>query len=88
MHSSIAVNLVELLGKEARKRLGKEFQRLEDLPELDNSQLVLDVGRLNVCPFCHYESEKNKNGSAKLFATEFGGFLKCFHCGIKRRVKL
>lgn len=88
MHSIEARLLVEALGREARKRLGKQFEQLEDIEELDNAQLCLDVGRLNICPFCHYESDKNRNGSAKLFATEFGGLLKCFHCNIKRRVKL
>lgn len=88
MHSVKARQMLASMGTLARERLGRQFQSLEDLPELDNAQLGLDVGRLNICPICHYESEKNRNGSAKLFVTEFGGFLKCFHCGIRRRVKL
>lgn len=43
----------------------------------------LSVG-MNLCPFCKYESRKNRKGSAKVFPD---GTFKCFSCGTWRKIK-
>ena len=45
------------------------------------------VGELFLCPFCKYESKKNRKGTAKLFEDEKGiRSFKCFSCGRWRKL--
>lgn len=44
-------------------------------------------GERFICPFCKYQSRKNRKGSAILFKNEDGSnSMKCFSCGRWRKL--
>ena len=43
-------------------------------------------GEIFICPFCKYQSKKNRKGTAKIFKNENSSAMKCFACGIWRRI--
>lgn len=44
------------------------------------------TGQRVVCPFCKYESKKNKRGTAIVFKDGDALGIKCFACGKWRRL--
>ena len=56
-----------------------KMKKLED--EMKDIILVHQRGEIFICPYCNYESRKNKKGSAKLFQDNNGTYFKCFSCG-------
>ena len=44
-------------------------------------------GEIFICPFCNYESNKNRKGTAKIFSGKDGISFKCFACGKWRKIK-
>ena len=65
---------------EARKEKIKQLeQQLQWVSEVVPGELIL-------CPFCKYESKKNRKGTAKVFENEWGRSFKCFACGIWRKI--
>ena len=54
-----------------------------ELPFKINGKLIeLDINFL--CPFCNYISQKNSQGSARVFSENM--WFKCFACGEERSV--
>lgn len=58
------------------KNLEKDLEYITNFP----------AGQLIDCPFCHYQSKKNRKGTAKIFKDKNGTSLKCFACGKWRRL--
>jgi hypothetical protein len=59
--------------KEKLKKL--ETEVLKDV-------IFREEGELFLCPFCKYESKKNRRGTAKMFTNKDGSkSFKCFSCG-------
>jgi uncharacterized protein YbcI len=60
--------------------------RAEKMKELDSKMKEVIEGHLPgekiICPFCHYQSNKNPKGSCVVFSDS----IKCFSCGIWRKV--
>ena len=68
-----------------RKIRSQKIKNLEK--ELKEEIYSRAAGELFLCPFCKYESRKNKRGTAKVFKSEDGtSSFKCFSCGRWRKL--
>jgi len=64
---------------------GLKIRKMEK--ELGKDVIYRKDGELFLCPFCKYESKKNRKGTAKIFRDEKGISFKCFACGKWRKIK-
>lgn len=77
--------LETIFGKPHVEEMNKQrVKKIED--NLRDSLKGEEAGYLFVCPVCNYQSKKNRKGSAKIFEDNKSRVLKCFSCGIWRRL--
>ena len=60
------------------------IKKLED--NLKGEIYYRNAGEIFICPFCKYQSKKNRKGTAKIFKDEKSTSFKCFACGIWRKI--
>ena len=71
------VDILNVAKKMRIKKLEEDLQYITNFPP----------GQLIECPFCHYQSKKNRKGTAKIFKDERGTSFKCFACSVWRRIE-
>lgn len=64
---------------------------IEEVKKAKMKKLFLDlskesVGSMIECPECKYISPKTKRPSAKIFDNSIGRTIKCFNCGLWRKL--
>ena len=76
---------MQTLGLQIIKIARKErMKKLED--NMQECLISEGSGYIFICPYCKYESKKNKKGSAKIFEDNGMKSFKCFNCGKWRRI--
>lgn len=78
MNFQIPLNMLE----EVKKISKRETHRAT----LDLKKGSYPINTNFPCPFCGYESKKNKQGSARIYSDK--EIFKCFACSIERKVNL
>ncbi len=65
-----------------------DLAKKEKMKKLETTLKGVSAGEVILCPSCNYSSPKNRRGSAKIFDNGTKGkALKCFSCGIWRRLE-
>lgn len=67
--------------------LSKEVGAMKRKATLSLTKTGLPVGANFPCPYCNYQSRKNRQGSARISDLGNGLIFKCFACGESRSVK-